>query len=355
MMERSAWPLTLIAASLVAWVAPAPCAAQAPAGSTAPGPAPAAETPVSMPSTVSPLIERFLKQSGRSLPPPSAVANAVDAHGRRLLPPPPPRIAVNRRAGQDAGGRPPALPPGSSGLARSPRRRSPLDVQVTLAPPPLAPSDVRFPINLATALRLSDARPIIVAASQASVWEAEANLNQARVLWLPGFNVAADYLRHDGGGPDFNKGIMTAPSVNYFYGGVGLWGFISSTDAIFEPLVARQVVNSRTWDVQTAKNDALLQTADAYFQVHQYRGTYMGTLYCVKRGHELVERLATMSRDLVQGFEVDRARNMVADLEQKAVMARQNWQVQSANLTQVLRLDPRRWSSRWSPTTCRSP
>ena len=48
-----------------------------------------------------------------------------------------------------------------------------------------------------------------------------------------------------------------------------------------------------------------------------------------------------MSRDLVQEFEVQRARNMLADLSQKAVMSRQQWRVQSANLTQVLRLDPR--------------
>ena len=39
--------------------------------------------------------------------------------------------------------------------------------------------------------------------------------------------------------------------------------------------------------------------------------------------------------------EVDRARNLLADLEQRAASARQEWRVQSANLTQVLRLDPR--------------
>ena len=48
-----------------------------------------------------------------------------------------------------------------------------------------------------------------------------------------------------------------------------------------------------------------------------------------------------MSRDLVPRVEVDRARNLVADLEQQAVQSRQEWRVQSANLTQVLRLDPR--------------
>jgi outer membrane protein TolC len=153
----------------------------------------------------------------------------------------------------------------------------------------LESTDLRFPINLATALRLADARPLVVAAAQASVWVAEADLSQARVLWIPALNVAADYLRHDGGGPDFNKGIMTAPSVNFFYAGAGLWGFISSTDALFQPLVARQTLNARHWDVQASKNDAVLQTAEMYFRVHQYRGLYAGTLYGVEQGHVLIE------------------------------------------------------------------
>ncbi len=160
-----------------------------------------------------------------------------------------------------------------------------------MKPARLEPSDVGFPINLATALRLSDARPLIVAAAQASVWVAEAQLTRAKVIWIPTMTFAADYIRHDGGGPDFNKGVMTAPSVNYFYAGGGLdvtnsgiFQFVNLTDAYFEPLVARQVLNSREWDVQVAKNDALLLTANAYFRVHQHRGMYTAALYCVERG-----------------------------------------------------------------------
>jgi outer membrane protein TolC len=210
-----------------------------------------------------------------------------------------------------------------------------------LTPAPYEPSDVRFPINLATALRLSDARPLIVAAAQASVWVAEAELTRAKVLWVPTLNVGFDYLRHDGGGPDFNKGIMTAPSVNFFYGGAGMWGNISLADAIFQPLAARQTLNSANWDIQSAKNDAMWQTADAYFQVHQWRGMYAGALYCVDRGRDLVERINLLSKELVPTVEVYRARNMLADLEQQSVYARQEWRVHSADLTQVLRLDPR--------------
>jgi outer membrane protein TolC len=212
---------------------------------------------------------------------------------------------------------------------------------LAIKPAPLDPTDLRFPINLAAALRLAEARPLIVATAQASAWVAEAQLTRAKVLWVPSLMFGADYIRHDGGGPDFNKGILTAPSVNYFYGGGSIWQMVNLTDAIFQPLAARQVLSARHWEIQTAKNDALLQTALAYFNVHQYRGMYAGTLYAVQRGHELVDRITAMSQDLVPVVEIDRARSMVTDLEQKATAAREEWRVRSADLTQVLRLDPR--------------
>jgi outer membrane protein TolC len=239
---------------------------------------------------------------------------------------------------------PTALPlPSSNTMGRpgAPLGPSPLAINLKLKPAPLEPTDRPFPINLATALRLSDARPLIVAAAQASVWVAEAELTRAKLLWIPALNIGFDYIRHDGGGPDFNKGIMTAPSVNFFWAGAGMWGPISFTDATFQPLVQRQILNAKHWDVQAAKNDALMQTSDAYFQVHQRRGMYTGALYCVERGHDLVQRIANLSRELVPRVEVERARNMLADLQQQAVSARQEWRVSSADLTQVLRLDPR--------------
>ena len=229
---------------------------------------------------------------------------------------------------------PPALP--NSPAARAAQGDTagamvpnPLATGLTLKPAPVESTDFRFPINLAAALRLSDARPLIVAAAQASVWVAEAELTRAKVLWIPTLNVGFDYLRHDGGGPDFNKGIMTAPSVNFFYGGAGLWGILPTTDAIFLPLAARQILNSQHWSIQTAKNEALLQTADAYFNVHQYRGMYAGALYTVERGHDLVDRINRLSAEFVPRVEVNRARNMLADLEQRAVYYRQEWRVRS--------------------------
>ena len=257
--------------------------------------------------------------------------------------PPPVRLAQSPVSGTTPI---PLLAPSSPARPLSAEREgrgdaNPLATSPRFKEAPFDENDRRFPINLAAALRLADARPLIVAAAQASVWIAEAELTRTKVLWIPTLNLGADYIRHDGGGPDFNKGILTSPSTNFLYAGGGLTGNLPTADAIFDPLLARQVLNAAHWDVQTAKNDALFQTTEAYFQVHQYRGVYTGALYTVERGKDLVRRIAELSTDLVPRVEVERAKNLLADLEQRAVLARQEWRVQSANLTQVLRLDPR--------------
>lgn len=217
---------------------------------------------------------------------------------------------------------------------------------IELKPPPLEATDVPLPINLATALRLADGRPLVVAAAQASAWVADAQLQRAKVLWVPQFNMGFDYIRHDGFGPDFNRGLNTPErpmnqNINFLYAGGGFIQMNAAADIFFTPLAARQVLNSRRWDIQTAKNNAMLSTAQAYFNVHRHRGTYAGALDVVRRGQQLVDRVVRLSEDLVPKAEVDRAKRMLADFEQQAASAREEWRVASADLTQVLRLDPR--------------
>jgi outer membrane protein TolC len=298
--------------------------------------------------------------------PPSAAPGSGQAD--QLLPPPgPARQEPSTQPGERSPLEQP-LPPGGE--------------VVDVKPPPLEPGDLRFPINLATALRLADARPLVVVAAQASAWVAEAELQHAKVLWVPTVNFAADYIRHDGIGPDLNNGQIIPPqtnalgkyeaglpgkplnqNINFFYGGGGFTLAPSTsnyffqpdpsgailpapmmqylTDIIFEPLRTRQNLNASRWNIQTAKNDALYQTAYAYFNVHRWRGTYAVSIYVVDRGRRLVEEIASLTRDLVSAAEIDRARNLLADLEQRAVASRQAWRVASADLTKVLRLDPR--------------
>jgi outer membrane protein TolC len=247
-------------------------------------------------------------------------------------------------------------------LPAQPETKSPLELPpppggeaVKLEPPSLEPGDLRFPINLATALRLADGRPLVVAAAQASAWVAEARLQKAKVLWLPDLNLGFDYIRHDGYGPDTIRGVNISPdqvgpgafgrsqnqNINFFYAGGATFILRNATDMIFEPLAARQRLNAARWNIQTAKNDALLMTARAYYNVHRFRGQYTGAVDVVRKGRKLVEEIAELRKDLVPAVEVDRARNFLANLEQQAVSYRQAWRRSSADLTQVLRLDPR--------------
>ena len=158
-------------------------------------PAPPAAGRRSLPSTVSPVIERFMSRKVRSLPQPPARrpprrrrADGRDhPHAcRRRWPRRSPVPGERRPSGscrRPLADVPPPRRRGASTASTTPP--SPLATQVKLGPAPFEPPDLRFPINLATALRLSDARPLIVAAAQASVWVAEADLQQARVLWIP--------------------------------------------------------------------------------------------------------------------------------------------------------------------------
>jgi hypothetical protein len=325
-MERSAASTIGLATLLLTWFEPLPCRAQVPD--------PQLKAPLTD-SVVSASSSAAVGSFGGPIQLLRQIASAGQPQaGRRAAA----SSTVDPAAGQSGQGLPLPLPSSTTLQASTPASD---DTSLKLKTAPLESTDLPLPINLATALRLSDARPLIVAAAQASVWVAEAQLTRAKVLWVPQLNVGADYIRHDGGGPDFNKGILTAPSVNFFYAGGGLWQNVAATDAIFEPLAARQVLNSRRWDIQAAKNDALLQTAEAYFGVHQARGMYAGTLYLVGRGRDLVDRVSRLSADLASAVEVDRAKNMLANLEQRATSEREAWRVRSADLTQVLRLDPR--------------
>ena len=95
--------------------------------------------------------------------------------------------------------------------------------------------------------------------------------------------------------------------------GGGVTAVVSTADAIFAPLALRQVVRSRTIDVQTARNDALLSVAEAYFNVQQARGQLAGAADAVAKARDLERTVQKLGKDLVAPIEVDRVRTELAD------------------------------------------
>jgi outer membrane protein TolC len=208
-----------------------------------------------------------------------------------------------------------------------------------LPPGEPAPSDRPLPINLATALRLSNGRPLLIAAAQARVQIAAAQAEKANVLWLPNLDAGSAYIRHTGGIQNTN-GNLLVDSTNSFIAGGGAVLRVGTADAYFEPLAARQVLVARRIDTQTARNEALEITAESYFNVQMARGTYSAMTDATTKADDVVRRVESLARGLVAPDEIERARTLKAELEQSTQIARQQWRVSSANLTRVLRLDP---------------
>jgi outer membrane protein TolC len=196
-----------------------------------------------------------------------------------------------------------------------------------------------LPINLATALRLAGARPIVITAAQASVEAAAADLARARALWLPSVYAGAGYYHHDGISQGQSGNFYVNTKQEYMAGG-GLVARFAFTDAIFGPLAARQVLRARTLDVQAARNDALAAVADAYFSVQAARGQVAGTQDVLDQAEALREKIRSQAQGSLSPTNVHRALADLAEIQQALLTAREQWRRASADLTQVLRLDP---------------
>ena len=232
--------------------------------------------------------------------------------------------------------------PPAAGSDRTPVLQGPVLLEVHAPPlPPAQPeaSDKSLPITLATALRLADARPVVIAAAQASVQVAVQQLAKARVEWLPSLNVGAGYYHHDGS-TQGQSGNFYDNTKDQFLAGAGVTARFAMTDALFAPLASRQVLRARQIDVQTARNDALLVTAEAYFNVQQARGRLAATQHVVERGLLLRNAITVEPSQLERASDLHRARAQLANFDDAIATAREQWRLASADLTQVLRLDP---------------
>src|SRR5262245_44067974 len=200
------------------------------------------------------------------------------------------------------------------------------------------PCDRLLPINLPTALQLAGARPLDIAVASERVRIAAAQLDRARVLWLPTVYLGVDYLRHDGQIQQVAGDVFTTSRGGLLLG-AGPSAVFAVSDALFEPLAARQVVRAREATLQAARNDSLLAVAEAYFNVQQARGELAGSIDAEQKSTELLRRVAGLAEGQVPPVEAVRVRVELARRRQAVHAARERWRRASAELTRLLRLD----------------
>ena len=208
----------------------------------------------------------------------------------------------------------------------------------TLPPvPPAGKQGTPLPITLSSALTLTGANALDIQIADERVRTATAQLDRAKVLWLPNLNFGVDYFRHDGQIQDIVGTVFTT-SRSSFLLGAGPQAVVSTSDAVFAPLAARQVARATQFDAQASRNDTTLSVAVEYFNVQQARGEVAGAAESLRRAEDLVARTEKLAPDLTPELEVNRARTEVARRRQAVETAYERWQVASADLTRLLRL-----------------
>jgi outer membrane protein TolC len=261
---------------------------------------------------------------------------------------PPPRVARLAMPAPAAKPGPPAVTqtaaevPAEAEHERAEPEQLPPSVPKPAPLPAVPPAETQgkpLPIDLPTALTLTNANPLDIRIATERLRAARAASDRAKVLWLPNIGVGLDYFRHDGQIQDVAGFVFNTSKSSLFFG-AGPTAVFPISEALYAPLAAKQIVRARQAEVQATRNDTALSVAEAYFTVQQARGEVAGSIEALRRAEELVKLTQKVAPDLAPTVEVNRAKAEVSRRRQAVEAAYERWQVASADLTRILRLEP---------------
>lgn len=220
-------------------------------------------------------------------------------------------------------------------------KKTPAIPDSTHRPAPLVPSTVgKHPIDLETALRLANSQNPTIGRAMAQVRRAQAQQDQADVLWLPNLTGGGTYIRHDGQTQN-QAGVVFGVSRSSVFSGGGSQLRIDTSDALFQPLVARRITGAASNEARATVNSIQLDVALGYVDLLQSYGLLAINQDSLTRAEKMLELAAAAQKSGVSktAGDINRARAEVAtrrmdriDLEGRAAVA-------SARLNRLLLLE----------------
>ncbi len=204
-------------------------------------------------------------------------------------------------------------------------------------------------LDMSTALALVAGHNPQVGYARWRIREAYANLEQARVLWLPSIQAGSSYHHHEGTLQDSNGNILEVSRSSLETGlGAGAVGAGTTpqpgivaqfqlVDAIFQPAIAQRTAWAQEHARDAVLNDQLLEAATAYqelLRAHQLRAVAQQT---ATNSAELVRLTSDFAR-VGQGTQADADRSQaeLALKKNNVARAEEAVAVASARLAQVL-------------------
>jgi outer membrane protein TolC len=210
----------------------------------------------------------------------------------------------------------------------------------------------QYTIDLTTALRLAEVENPLIAAARQRISEALAVQQGARALLVPSLNAGTNYHGH-GGNLQRSSGRILSLSEQALYFGGGARTLAAEsvaipavnitsplTDAIFEPLAARQLVTASRFNARAATNDILLEVAEFYFELVAAEAILYVRRETVTQGSE-VTRLTRAYAEAQQGrwADAERAATELSLLGREVRQAEEEVAVSAARLARRLHLD----------------
>lgn len=205
------------------------------------------------------------------------------------------------------------------------------------------------PINLPTALAMIGGQHPVVGFARWRVQEAYAQLDRAKVMWLPSIQAGFNYRRHDGNYQDVQGNIVDVNLNSFNYGlGAGAIGAGSPAqpgvvarfhlaDAIFLPKTAEKTAWARQHAASAVLNQQLLDAGITYIDLLEAYQDHQIIDEAVQRTKVLV-KLTSDFAETGQGLkaDADRAKTELALLQTRQLSVRERQLVVSTRLARAL-------------------
>lgn len=256
-----------------------------------------------------------------------------------------------------AGDREPVQMASAQSYLPSTPRLEPLEVELVSAaqPEPVTLAESLPPdtlqLNLPTALSLVGGQHPAVGYAQWRVQQAYAQLDRAKVLWLPSIQAGFSFDRHDGNYQASNGAIVDVNRNSFQYGlGAGAVGAgttmrpgivarFHAADAIFEPKIAEKTAWARGHAANGVVNEQLLNVALAYLELLDAEQDAS----IVQQSQQRTADLSKLTADFAaagQGLQADadRLETELQLVESRLASANERVEVASSRLAQTLSL-----------------
>ena len=221
-----------------------------------------------------------------------------------------------------------------------------------IATPVIPPPIQEYPIDLTTSLRLAEVENPLIAEARQHIGEALAIQQGARALLFPSLNVGTNFHAHTGNLQRSSGRILNLNEQSlYFGGGAGVLAagnvevpavniYSALTDAIFEPLAARQQVERARFDASAIANNVLLEVSELHFELLAAEADYRVRRESATQEAE-VARLTRAYAQAGQGREADaqRAATEYTLIVNEIRQAEEQVAVAAARLSRRLHLD----------------